>query len=60
MSHHIHESGPAGAGYGLGFVGALIYYITPASSFWVGLLGVLKAALWPAFLVYEALKFLKM
>jgi len=46
--------------YGLGFIGAAIYYISTASGFWVGLLGVLKALVWPAFLVYEALKFLGM
>lgn len=44
--------------YGLGFVGAVIYYISVATGFWVGVLGVLKACFWPAFLVYEALKFL--
>ena len=59
MSRH-YESGPAGAVYGLGLIGALVYYITHASGFWVGVLGVLKALVWPAFLVYEALKFLKM
>jgi hypothetical protein len=46
-----------GAIYGLGFIGAAIYYISIASSFWLGFLGVLKALVWPAFLVFEALKF---
>jgi hypothetical protein len=49
-----------GAFYGLGFIGALIYYIQTASGFWIGVLGVLKALVWPAFLVYELLKFLGM
>jgi len=44
--------------YGLGFIGAAIYYISTASGFWVGVLGVLKAIVWPAFLVYEVLKYL--
>lgn len=44
--------------YGLGFVGALIYFISAATGFWMGVLGVLKALVWPAFLVYELLKFL--
>ena len=44
--------------YGLGFVGAVIYYISMATSFWTGFIGLLKAIVWPAFLVYEALKFL--
>jgi hypothetical protein len=44
--------------YGLGFIGAVIYYIQTATSFWMGVLGFLKALVWPAFLVYELLKFL--
>jgi hypothetical protein len=47
-----------GAIYGVGFIGALIYYIQTATSFWMGILGFLKALVWPAFLVYELLKFL--
>lgn len=50
--------GCGGALYGLGFLGAVIYYISHAPTFWVGVLGVLKAIVWPAFLVYELLKFL--
>ena len=46
----------AGAVYGFGFIGAAIYYISTATGFWVGVLGVLKAIVWPAFLVFEALK----
>lgn len=49
-----------GAVYGFGFIGALIYYITTASSFWVGVLGILKAIVWPAMLVYGLLKSLGM
>ena len=44
--------------YGLGLIGAAIYYISTATSFWIGALGILKAIVWPAFLVYELLKFL--
>lgn len=47
-----------GAIYGLGFIGAVIYYIQEATGFWSGVLGILKALVWPAFLVYEALRFL--
>jgi hypothetical protein len=52
------RGGGGGAVYGLGFVGALIYYIQQADGFWVGVLGVLKAFVWPAFVVYDLLKFL--
>ena len=49
---------PVGAVYGLGFIGALIYFISPATGFWIGVFGVLKAVVWPVFLVYELFKFL--
>ncbi|MBN2745264.1 MAG: hypothetical protein JXR34_00925 [Bacteroidales bacterium] len=45
-----------GAIYGLGFIGAAIYFISHAVGFWMGVLGFLKAMVWPAFLVYEAFK----
>ena len=47
-----------GAIYGLGFIGAAGYYISNATGFWMGVLGLLKAIVWPAFLVYSLLKFL--
>jgi hypothetical protein len=48
--------GGGGAVYGLGLIGALVYYIQNSDGFWEGVLGVLKALVWPAFLVYELLK----
>jgi hypothetical protein len=60
FKHNIHEHGPSSAIYGLGFIGAAIYYISNATNFWMGVLGFLKAVVWPAFLVYEWLKFLGM
>mgnify|MGYP000855186806 CR=1 FL=1 len=54
------DNGTASAFYGLGFIGALVYYIATATTFWMGLLGVLKAIVWPAFLVFELLKYLGM
>ena len=50
----------AGAAYGLGFVGAAIYYISTATGFWMGVLGFLKALVWPVFVVFGLLKFLGM
>lgn len=55
---NIQHGGPAGAVYGLGLVGAAVYFISHASTFWLGVLGFLKALVWPAFLVYEAFRFL--
>ena len=48
----------SGAVYGLGLIGAAIYFISTATGFWMGVLGFLKAIVWPAFLVYEAFKFM--
>lgn len=47
-------AGGGNAVYGLGLIGALIYYIQAADGFWEILLGILQALVWPAFLVYEA------
>jgi hypothetical protein len=60
MKNNMHGSAPAGAVYGLGFIGAAVYYIIHATGFWMGVLGFLKALVWPALLVYEALKHLAM
>jgi hypothetical protein len=51
-----HNHGCGGAIYGLGFLGALVYYLTTATSFWMGVIGVLKAMVWPAIIVYGLLK----
>ena len=51
------NAGAAGAGavYGLGFIGALVYFIGTATSFWDGVWGVLQSLVWPAFFVYGLL-----
>ena len=51
-------AGGGNAVYGLGLIGALVYYIQHAHGFWAVLLGILKALVWPAFLIYHVLKFL--
>lgn len=40
----------------LGFIGACIYYLSAAPTFWLGVLGFLKSLVWPVFLVLEAFK----
>jgi len=47
--------GKGGCIYGLGFIGAVIYYIQAATGFWGGVVGVLKAIVWPAFLIHKLL-----
>ena len=48
---------PATAGdavYGLGLIGALVYFWRQSDSLGGHLLAILKALVWPAFLVYNA------
>lgn len=56
MKEKIKQNATHSAVYGLGLIGAAIYYISVATGFWMGVLGFLKALVWPAFLVYEVLK----
>lgn len=58
--NQMQEGAPAGAIYGLGFIGSAVYFISHAAGFWMGVVGFLKSLVWPAFLVYEAMKQLGM
>lgn len=61
MSTKMQNTNPAGgAVYGLGLIGAAIYFISTATGFWMGALGFLKAIVWPVLLVYQAFKHLGM
>lgn len=51
-------NGTSSAVYGLGFIGALIYYVQGASTLLMIVLGFLKALVWPAIIVYKLLGFL--
>jgi hypothetical protein len=51
------RSADTGAIFGLGFIGSVIYFISTATDFWMGVLGVLKSLVWPAFMVFELFKF---
>jgi hypothetical protein len=50
------RGGGGNAVYGLGLIGALVYYIGHAHGFWPVILGILKSLVWPVFLVYYLLK----
>lgn len=56
----MNNSMTSGGIYGLAFIGAAFYFIQHAASFWEGVLGFLKALVWPAMLMYKILEFLKM
>jgi hypothetical protein len=53
------QGGGSDSVYGLGFIGALVYYISQAKDFREGFIGFFKAIVWPAILVYEIFKLLK-
>ena len=57
-SHGGSHASSGGAVYGLGFVGALVYFLQHATSFGNGVLGVLEALVWPAVVIYKLLAFL--
>lgn len=49
-----------GAIYGIGILGALVYYLQHAGTIWIGVIGVIKAIFWPAVILYKVLELLKM
>jgi len=59
-SKNRYRGGGSDAVYGFGIIGAWIYYISHATTFWMGALGLLKGIVWPAMLVYELMKYLNM
>ncbi len=60
MKKEIQGNASSGAIYGLGLIGAAVFFISQATGFWMGVLGFLKALVWPAFFVYEAFKTMAM
>jgi len=56
----MHQYGKSDAIYGLGVVGAAVYYIKQATTFWAGCVGVLKAIVWPAIVMYKLLEYYKL
>ena len=62
--HHnkksVNTCGASGGVYGMAFIGAAVYFIQHAATFWMGVLGILKAIIWPAILVYKLLEYFKM
>jgi hypothetical protein len=56
----VYRGNASDAVYGFGLIGAWIYFLSHATTFGMGVLGILKGIVWPAMLVYELLKFLNM
>ena len=56
----MYRHGSNGALYGVGLIGAAIYFIGSATTFGMGFIGFLKALVRPGYLVYGLLKYLGM
>jgi len=52
--------GHGDAVYGIGLIGAMVYNIGHAATFGAGVIGFFKAFIWPGFVVYKLMEFLKL
>lgn len=52
------QGGSSDAVYGMGLIGAWVFYISRATTFEDRIIGFFKGLFWPAFLVHELLEFL--
>ena len=50
----------SGAIYGIGMLGALVYFLQHATSVLDGIIGIFMAVFWPGVVVYKVLEMLKM
>ncbi len=54
------NAGVFGGMYGMAFVGAAVYFVSHATTFWMGVLGLLKAIVWPVLVMYRVLELLNL
>ncbi len=51
----INENGPLGWVFFTAYIGAVVYFVQQDPGFWGFILALLKAAVWPAFVLFEVL-----
>lgn len=54
----VNKGGPLGGAYFLTFIGAAVYFVQNSAGFWGFVLALLKACVWPAYVVHRALELL--
>lgn len=59
MSKNRCVGGGGGAVYGLGLIGAAVFYLQHAANFSDVIIGLVKSVLWPALVTYRVVEFLK-
>lgn len=52
-------TGGSDAIYGIGVIGALVYFLQHATTFMEGLIGIGKAIFWPGVVLYRVLEMFK-
>jgi hypothetical protein len=57
--NHHHKGSQSEALYCLGVIGAIYYFVSQAVGFWPVVLGIIKAFIWPAFVIFKLLGLLK-
>jgi len=50
------DRGPSGFIFFVAYIGAAIYFVQQSSGFWAVILALLKAAVWPAYVLYHVLQ----
>lgn len=58
--HYHHGGGASGAAFFFAFIGVAVYNIQQVHGFWPIVLAILKAIVWPAFLLYHVFSMLHM
>lgn len=58
--HHGNGGMNGGGIYCIGMIGVAVYYIQQVSGFWPVVVAILKAIVWPAFLLYKVFSMLHM
>jgi hypothetical protein len=53
------QKGSAGGFYFLGFIGAAVHFVSSVDGFWITIWALLKAAVWPAFLINKVFELLR-
>lgn len=56
----INKGGPLGGAYCLTFIGAAVYFVQQAQGFGEFLVAILKALVWPAFVMHRVLELLNL
>lgn len=52
---HNHSGNMSGGIYFFAFIGAAVYFMQNSTGFWMGVLAILKAIVWPAYIVFKVL-----